>query len=93
MHAHRGISRRHMLELAAGGLVMAGGVRSAWTQTKRIEQLDPALDAIIDKSQPIQELSRSSRRAMAASSGRRKGRSGGRKAAIFCSMTSTPVAG
>src|SRR2546430_208638 len=56
MHARRGISRRHMLELAAGGLVMAGGVRSAWTQTKQIEQLDPALDAIIDKSQAIQEL-------------------------------------
>jgi gluconolactonase len=56
MHAHRGISRRHMLELAAGGIVLAGGVRSAWTQTKRIEQLDPALDAIIDKAQPIQEL-------------------------------------
>jgi len=56
MHAHRGISRRHMLELAAGGLVMAAGVRSAWTQTKRIEQLDPTLDAIIDKSQSIQEL-------------------------------------
>jgi len=45
-----------MLELAAGGLVMAAGVRSAWTQTKRIEQLDPTLDAIIDKSQSIQEL-------------------------------------
>jgi gluconolactonase len=45
-----------MLELAAGGLVMASGVRSAWTQTKRIEALDPALDAIIDKSQTIQEL-------------------------------------
>jgi gluconolactonase len=45
-----------MLELAAGGLVMAGGVRSAWTQTKRIEALDPALDAIIDRSQAIQEL-------------------------------------
>src|SRR5947208_9815538 len=56
MHAHRGISRRHMLEIAAGGLVMAGSVRSAWTQTKRIETLDPALDAIIDKSQTIQEL-------------------------------------
>jgi gluconolactonase len=56
MHAHRGISRRHMLELAAGGIVLAGGVRTAWTQTKRIEQLDPALDAIIDKAQPIQEL-------------------------------------
>jgi len=45
-----------MLELAAGGIVLAGGMQSAWTQTKRIEQLDPALDAIIDKSQPIQEL-------------------------------------
>src|SRR4029453_8739778 len=56
MHAHRGISRRHMLELAAGGIVLAGGVRTAWTQSKRIEQLDPALDAIIEKAQPIQEL-------------------------------------
>jgi gluconolactonase len=45
-----------MLELAAGGIALAGGMQSAWTQTKRIEQLDPALDAIIDKSQPIQEL-------------------------------------
>jgi gluconolactonase len=56
MHAHGRISRRHVLQLTAGGLVMAGGVRSAWTQTKRIEALDPALDAIIDKSQTIQEL-------------------------------------
>ena len=56
MHAHRGISRRHMLQLTAGGLALAGGVRSAWTQTRRIEALDPALDAIIDKSQTIQEL-------------------------------------
>ena len=56
MHAHGRISRRHVLQLTAGGLVMAGGVRSAWTQTKRIEALDPALDGIIDKSQTIQEL-------------------------------------
>src|SRR5215467_1214887 len=56
MHTHRGISRRHMLELAAGGIALVGGVQSAWTQTKRIEPLDPALDAIIDKAQPIQEL-------------------------------------
>ena len=49
-------SRRHMLQLTAGGLAVAGGVRSAWTQTRRIEALDPALDAIIDKSQTIQEL-------------------------------------
>jgi gluconolactonase len=56
MHAHGRISRRHMLQLTAGGLALAGGVRSAWTQTRRIEALDPALDAIIDKSQTIQEL-------------------------------------
>ena len=56
MHAHRGISRRHMLQLTAGGLALAGGVQSAWTQTRRIEALDPALDVIIDKSQTIQEL-------------------------------------
>jgi len=45
-----------MLQLTAGGLVLAGGAQSAWTQTRRIEALDPALDAIIDKSQMIQEL-------------------------------------
>jgi gluconolactonase len=56
MHAHGRISRRHMLQLTAGGLALAGGVRSAWTQARRIEALDPALDAIIDKSQTIQEL-------------------------------------
>jgi len=56
MHAHGRISRRHMLQLTAGGLALAGGVQSAWTQTRRIEALDPGLDAIIDKSQTIQEL-------------------------------------
>jgi gluconolactonase len=45
-----------MLHLTAGGIALAGGVQSAWTQTRRIEALDPALDAIIDKSQTIQEL-------------------------------------
>jgi gluconolactonase len=56
MHAHGRISRRRMLQLSAGGLALASGVQSAWTQTRRIEALDPALDAIIDKSQTIQEL-------------------------------------
>jgi gluconolactonase len=52
------ISRRRMLELAgAGGLAVASGLGSATAQTgKRIEQLDPVLDAILDKSQPVQEL-------------------------------------
>ena len=45
-----------MLQLTAGGIALAGGVQGAWTQTRRIEALDPALDAIIDKSQTIQEL-------------------------------------
>jgi gluconolactonase len=54
--AHGRISRRHMLQLTAGGIALAGGVQSAWTQTRRIEALDPALDAIIDNSQAIQEL-------------------------------------
>jgi gluconolactonase len=47
-----------MLELAgATGLALAGGFGSASAQgAKRIEQLDPKLDAILDKSQPVQEL-------------------------------------
>jgi gluconolactonase len=45
-----------MLQLTAGGIALAAGAQGAWTQTRRIEALDPALDAIIDKSQSIQEL-------------------------------------
>jgi gluconolactonase len=42
---------------AAGGLALTGGWRAAWAQApKKIEQLDAALDKIIDASQPIQEL-------------------------------------
>src|SRR5215831_6691832 len=59
MHNVRnGISRRHLLELAgaAGGLALASGM-PAWAQAgKRIEKLDPALDKIIDTSQPIHQL-------------------------------------
>jgi len=46
-----------MLAGAAGGLALTFGPRVGWTQAaKRIEQLDPALDKIIDKAEPIKEL-------------------------------------
>jgi gluconolactonase len=52
------ISRRAMLELAAlGGLATAGGLGTASAQAaKRIEQLDPALEAIVSTSEPIKVL-------------------------------------
>src|SRR5258708_20100290 len=55
MRTHHRISRRHMLALsaAAGGLAITGARAQA---AKRIEQFDPALDKIIDSSQPIKEL-------------------------------------
>ncbi len=59
MRLHSDVSRRHMLAIsaAAGGLAMGCGFRSASAQAgKRIERLDPGLDAIIDTSSPIQEL-------------------------------------
>jgi gluconolactonase len=57
MRAQDGISRRRMLELTGAGLAVAGAMPAAFAQqAKRIEALDPALDAIIDKAQPIQEL-------------------------------------
>ena len=58
MHDQRGLTRRGMLAGAAGGLALTFGARSAgWTQAaKKIEQLDPALDKIIDKAEPIKEL-------------------------------------
>ena len=55
MTIHRGISRRHMLVVAAGGIATAGG-RAFAQAAKRIEKLDPALDSIIDTTQPIPEL-------------------------------------
>src|ERR1700741_1776712 len=58
MRSERGISRRHLLEMAgaAGGLALAG-TSAGWAQAaKRIEQLDPALEKLIDVSQPVQEL-------------------------------------
>ena len=58
MRAYHGISRRHVLGMAAvGSLAMAGGVRSVWGQAaKRIESLAPELDKIIAPSEPIQTL-------------------------------------
>src|SRR6266540_813847 len=57
MHDQRGLTRRGMLAGAAGGLALTFGPRVGWTQAaKRIEQLDPALDKIVDKAEPIKEL-------------------------------------
>jgi len=59
MRAQNAISRRHMLAMsaAAGSLAIGGGFHGASAQAgKRIERLDPGLDAIIDTSQPVQEL-------------------------------------
>ena len=59
MRLHSDVSRRHMLAIsaAAGGLAIGSGFRGASAQAgKRIERLDPSLDAIIDTSQPVQEL-------------------------------------
>jgi gluconolactonase len=59
MRAQNAISRRHMLAMSAatGSLAIAGGFAGASAQAgKRIERLDPSLDAIIDTSQPIREL-------------------------------------
>jgi gluconolactonase len=59
MHAQHGISRRHVLGMAAavGGLAMTGGGRSVLAQAaKRIEQFAPELEQIISPSEPIQEL-------------------------------------
>jgi gluconolactonase len=53
------VSRRHMLAMsaAAGSLAAAGGYRGAAAQAaKRIERLDPALDAIIDTNEPIVDI-------------------------------------
>lgn len=52
-----GVSRRRMLEMAAaGGLVLASGRARAAQPAPRIERLDPALDAILSTSEPVQTL-------------------------------------
>src|SRR6202162_2296441 len=59
MGVRQSVSRRHMLgmSVAAGSLALGGGIHGALAQAgKRIERLDPNLDAIIDTSQPVQEL-------------------------------------
>ena len=58
MNTQRNVSRRRLLQTAgAGSLVMAAGYAPAVAQGgKRIEQLDPKLDAILGPSQPVQEL-------------------------------------
>jgi hypothetical protein len=45
------------ISAAAGSLAIGSGFRGASAQAgKRIEQLDPSLDKIIDTSQPVREL-------------------------------------
>src|SRR5207248_1067918 len=59
MRAQHGISRRQMLAIsaAAGSLTFGSSFRDASAQGgKRIERLDPALDAIIDVSEPIVDI-------------------------------------
>jgi gluconolactonase len=59
MRLQSDVSRRHMLAIsaAAGSLAIGSGFRGASAQAgKRIEQLDPSLDKIIDTSQPVREL-------------------------------------
>src|ERR1700693_4377505 len=58
MGVRHSVSRRQMLAMsAAGSLALGDGVQAASAQAgKRIERLDPSLDAIIDTSQLIQEL-------------------------------------
>src|SRR5271167_4318877 len=57
MTTQQGVSRRHMLAMAAGSLAVGAGCRDAAAQTaKRIERLDPALDQIISTSEPIVDL-------------------------------------
>jgi gluconolactonase len=58
MATQHGLSRRRMLAMsAAAGTIVLGGYRGAGAQgAKRIERLDPALDAIIDASEPIVDL-------------------------------------
>ena len=58
MGVRHSVSRRHPLAMSAatGSLALGGGFDGALAQAgKRIERLDPSLDAIIDTSAPIQE--------------------------------------
>src|SRR5882757_4055028 len=57
MRTKIGLSRRHLLQTAsaAGGLVLAG-CAFAQAPARKLEQLSPDVDAIIDTSQSIQEL-------------------------------------
>ena len=57
MAMQHGYSRRHLLAMsaAAGGLAVSGRYAAA-QPAKRIERLDPALDAIIDTSEPIVDI-------------------------------------
>src|SRR3974377_952314 len=57
MNTQHTLSRRQMLAMSAAAGTLAVGGRFAKAQAaKRIERLDPALDAIIHASEPIVDL-------------------------------------
>lgn len=57
MRVRIGISRRHMLAIAATGIALAGRKNGASAQSgQRIERFAPELDDIISTSEPIREL-------------------------------------
>ncbi|MSP94272.1 MAG: SMP-30/gluconolactonase/LRE family protein [Alphaproteobacteria bacterium] len=58
MQYGNGISRRHLLAGAAGGLAIASGIRESAAQAAKphIERFAPELDAILDAGQPVLEL-------------------------------------
>ena len=86
-----GITRRRMLAAsaaAAAGAAIGGDYGGASAQgAKRIEQLAPELDKIIDTNEPINQLASG----VGGATGRPKARCGGRRAAISCLATSTVI--
>src|SRR5689334_5974358 len=84
------VSRRQMLAMSVAVARFAvGGSRHAVAQAaKRIERLDPALDQIIDPSEPIVDIATN-----LGGTPMSRGRCGGGRAAICCFGALTRSAG